>query len=141
VRAVPRAAVAVTALAVLSLVASCGDAEQTRDPGGRLTATQVRSCLEQRPPDGPDLLVRTTAGATDHFVGVLMMDLSAAPSHTASIGIAIYDDADLLDAYEDRAREDPEDEVSRVQNAVVSSHGPFSGRLALGRRWVHGCLR
>jgi hypothetical protein len=118
-------------------------AEPAADPGGTLTATQVRSCLETRPQDedGEDGLVfRTTRRSSEHFVGVLMMDLTTETPRTATVGIAIYDDPDLLDAYEERARQDPDEEVRRVQNAVVSTHGHFTGRLAEGARWVRGCL-
>lgn len=146
VRALQAAPNAVATLAAgvvfaASLVAGGGEAEQPRDPGGHLTATQVRDCLERWPQDEGGLVFRTTRQSSDRFVGVLMMDPATRPAHTATVGIAVYDDADLLDAYEERAREDRDDDVTRVQNAVVAFHGPFTGKLALGERRVRRCLR
>lgn len=138
-----------TALAALAggalFAASCmvgGQATETlpRDPGGTMTVSQVRSCLEMWPQEEDGLVFRTTRRASETFVGVLMMDLTAEPNRTASVAIAIYDDADLLDAYEERARQDPEEEVRRVKNAVISTHGPFTGRLADGESRVRTCL-
>jgi hypothetical protein len=141
-------AVTDTLVAVLALVGlvttSCDlvgpDAAVADDPGGTLTANAVRACLEQRPREEEGLLFRTTSKSSDNFVGVMMMDLTASRTTPATVGIAVHDDAELLDAYEERAREDPEETVTRVQNAVVSFHGEFTGRLVQGRRWVQLCL-
>lgn len=126
------------------LTCSCGlvqpEAAVARDPGGRLTANEVRACLDRHPREEGRLLFRTTTKSSDNFVGVLMMDLDRPRSLPATVGIAVYDDADLLDAYEERARQDPHDTVIRFRNAVVSYHGPFTGKLAEGRRWVRLCL-
>lgn len=111
-----------------------------RDPGGTMTVSQVRSCLDMWPQEEDGLVFRTTRRASETFVGVLMMDLTERPHRTATVAIAIYDDADLLDAYEERARQDPEEEVRRVKNAVISAHGPFTGRLADGESMVRTCL-
>lgn len=135
------ATLAAGAVFAASMVAGGGEAEQPRDPGGDLTAAHVRACLERWPEDAGGLVFRTTRHSSDSFVGVLMMDPAASPAHTATVGIAVYDDADLLDAYEERARQDQDDDVARVQNAVVAFHGPFTGRLALGERRVRRCLR
>lgn len=134
------AAVAGGALLAGSWLMGGQAAPAPRDPGGRLTAHQVRSCLETWPRDEDGLVFRTTRRHSESFVGVLMMDLTTEQQRTATIGIAIYDDPDLLDAYEERARQDPDDEVRRVQNAVVSTHGEFTGRLADGARRVRSCL-
>ena len=135
--------VAVLALAAL-LTTSCDlvgpEAASADDPGGTLTANAVRACLEQRPREEGGLLFRTTRKSSDNFVGVMMMDLAATSSTPATVGIAIHDDAALLDAYEQQAREDPEEIVDRVENAVVSYHGEFTGRLEQGREWVQICL-
>ncbi len=146
VRAVQTSPNAVAALVAgvvfaASLATGDGEAEEHKDPGGDLTAAQVRACLERWPEEEAGLVFRTTKQSSDSFVGVLMMDPASEPVHMASVGIAVYDDADLLDAYEERAREDRDDEVSRIQNAVVAFHGPFTGRLALGERRVRSCLR
>lgn len=135
----------VAVVAIVSLLTgSCGlvapEAAVADDPGGTLTANAVRACLEQRPRETEGLLFRTTRKSSDNFVGVMMMDLTASGSAPATVGIAVHDDAELLDAYEDRAREDPDEIVTRVQNAVVSFHGDFTGSLVQGRRWVQLCL-
>jgi hypothetical protein len=138
----PTALAALVGGVVFALACLVGDpaAEPARDPGGSLTAGQVRACLERQPTDR-DLLFRTTDRTSEHFVGVVMMDRAGRQTSTAFVGIAVYADADMLDAYAERAREDPTDEVTRVLNAVVSYHGPSSGTLAVGRRWVGRCLR
>lgn len=140
----PWAGLAVTTTVAL-LTTSCAlarsAAEQPRDAGGDLTARAVRACLDKRTRDRGGLLFRTMPTSSRTFVGVVMMDRTPKVTRTATVGIAIYHDAEFLDAYEQRAREDPEDEVTRVQNAVVSSNGPFSGRLARAERWVDDCLR
>lgn len=134
------AAVAAGALFAASCLAGGRGVEAVRDPGGDLTAREVRACLDAWPPaDG--LIFRTTREHSESFVGVVMLDTTSLPQHMATVGIAVYSDADRLDAYEERAREDPDDEVRRVRNAVVSTHGHFSGRLALGAQRVRGCLR
>lgn len=141
---IPRSAAAIAVLLLVpttSCASSRSAAEAPRDPGGDLTANAVRACLDTRPSDDSGLVFRTTRRSSDNFVGVVMMDLTQSPVRTATVGIAVYPDADLLDAYEERARQDPEDEVARVRNAVVSYHGPFTGRLAVGERWVEGCVR
>jgi hypothetical protein len=113
---------------------------ETRDLAEEaLTAEQIRECLDQRLQEDDGLLFRTTR-SSESFVGVLMMDLTQSPSRPVSVGIAIHDDEALLDAYEERARQDPEDTVARIRNAVVSYHGSFTGRLAEGRHWVWVCL-
>ncbi len=134
------AAVAGGALFAGSCMLGGHSAEPAADPGGTLSATQVRNCLETWPQDEDGLVFRTTRRSSENFVGVLMMDLTTETPTTATVGIAIYDDPDLLDAYEERARQDPDEEVRRVQNAVVSTHGHFTGLLAEGARWVRGCL-
>jgi len=140
-----RSGAAIVTALLLALLPSCAPsrsaAEAPRDPGGDLTANAVRACLDTRPWDDSGLVFRTTRKSSDNFVGVVMMDLTQSPVRTATVGIAVYADADLLDAYEERARQDPGDEVARVRNAVVAYHGPFTGRLDLGERWVEGCLR
>lgn len=98
----------------------------------------VRSSAEVQVHDHDD---RRPRRSSDNFVGVVMMDLTQSPVRTATVGIAVYPDALLLDAYEERARQDAEDEVARVRNAVVSYHGPFTGRLAVGERLVERCVR
>jgi len=134
---------AIAAVILLALTTSCARsaAEVPRDPGGDLTANAVRACLDTRPWDDSGLVFRTTKRSSDNFVGVVMMDLTQSPVRTATVGIAVYPDALLLDAYEERARQDAEDEVARVRNAVVSYHGPFTGRLAVGERLVERCVR
>jgi hypothetical protein len=145
VRAVSISRVAVAALAATALLTSACDVVRaqiadTRDLAeDALTADQIRECLDQRPEESDGLLLRTTR-SSDSFVGVLMMDLAQSPSQPVSVGIAIYDDPALLDAYEERARQDPEETVARVRNAVVSYHGSFTGRLAEARSWVLVCL-
>jgi len=130
---------------LLVLTTSCAvsrsAADIPRDPGGDMTANAVRACLDRLPRDDSGLVFRTTRRSSDNFVGVVMMDLTQSPVRTATVGIAVYADADLLDAYEERARQDPGDEVARVRNAVVSYRGPFTGKLALGEGWVEGCVR
>lgn len=136
---------AAAAAAAVVLTASCAatpsDAGERTTGADRLTAGRIRSCLDKHPGNQDGLLFRTTTRSSESFVGVIMMDLTTRPTRTATVGIAIYDDADLLDAYEERARQDPTDEVTRFKNAVVSLHTPTSERLALGERWVQGCLR
>ncbi len=141
--AAPNAVAAVVAAVVFAASYAVGEAngEPPRDAGGQLTAHTVRACLDERSGDDDGLLFRTTRKASGSFVGVLMVDLTTRPTRMATIGIAIHDDADLLDAYEERAREDRDDEVARIQNTVVAFHGPFTGKLALGKRWVRHCLR
>jgi hypothetical protein len=114
-------------------------AGEARTTGEALTAQQIRECLDEWPEREDGLLFRTTQ-SSETFVGVLMMDLAQSPAHPVSVGIAIYDDLALLDAYEERARQDPEDTVARIRNTVVSYHGSFTGRLAEGRHWVWVCL-
>jgi hypothetical protein len=144
VRAVSVPRFAVAALAATTLLTSSCDMVRTqiaesRDlPGEALTAEQIRECLDQRPEE-EGVLFRTTR-SSESFVGVLMMDLAQSSSRPVSVGIAIYDDEALLDAYEERARQDPEDTVARIRNTVVSYHGSFTGRLAEGRHWVWVCL-
>lgn len=131
-----------TILALAVSVAGCGGhgSDEARVLGG-YTASTIRACLEKYPGTHQGLIFRTTTRSSDSFVGVVMMDLTTKPARTATVGIAIYDDADLLAAYEERARQDPTDEVTRVRNAVVSYHTPDSANLALGERWVDDCLR
>lgn len=107
----------------------------------RFSASRIRACLDRRPGNHHGLIFRTIAPASDSFVGVVMMDLTTRPARTATVGIAIYDDAALLDAYERRARQDHSDEVTRIRNAVVSYHVGDSPKLALGESWVDACLR
>jgi hypothetical protein len=145
---ISRVAVGVLAATTL-LTSSCEVRAQiadTRDLAGEalttgeaLTAQQIRECLDERPEKEDGLLFRTTR-SSESFVGVLMMDLTQSPAHPVSVGIAIYDDPAVLDAYEERARQDPEDTVARIRNTVVSYHGSFTGRLAEGRHWVWVCL-
>jgi hypothetical protein len=142
--------VAVVVLAATTLLTSACDVKarivETHDLAGEavptgeaLTTEQIRECLDQRPEEEDGLLFRTTR-SSESFVGVLMMDLTESSARPVSVGIAIYDDVALLDAYEERARQDPEDTVARIRNAVVSYHGSFTGRLAEGRHWVWVCL-
>jgi hypothetical protein len=132
-------------VAVAVSSASCtwspSDAEEAGRAGDRFTTSAIRACLDKRPGKHRGLIFRTTTRPSDTFVGVIMMDLTMRPARTATVGIAIYDDLDLLDAYEERARQDPTDEVVRVRNAVVSFRLPDSPNLALGEKWVHECLR
>jgi hypothetical protein len=156
VRAVSISRVAVAVMAATTLLTSSCDVKariaethdlagealttgETLTTGQALTTEQIRECLDQRPQEEDGLLFRTTR-SSESFVGVLMMDLAQSPARPVSVGIAIYDDTALLDAYEERARQDPEDTVARIRNAVVSYHGKFTGRLAEGRHWVWGCL-
>jgi hypothetical protein len=150
VRTVSISRVAVAVMAATTLLTSSCDVKariaETHDLAGEalttgeaLTAEQIHECLDQRPEEEDGLLFRTTR-SSESFVGVLMMDLAQSPARPVSVGIAIYDDVALLDAYEERARQDPEDTVARIRNAVVSYHGKFTGRLAEGRHWVWGCL-
>jgi hypothetical protein len=140
-----RSVAAIVAVLLLVLTTSCAPsrsaAEVARGPGGDLTANAVRACLDTRAWDDSGLVFRTTKKSSDNFVGVVMMDLTQSPVRTATVGIAVYPDALLVDAYEERARQDAEDEVARVRNAVVSYHGPFTGRLAVGERLVQRCVR
>lgn len=142
IQASPNAVAAVVAGVVFATSCVMGNAraERPRDAGGDLTAAQVRACLELWPEDEDALVFRTTRGPSTDFVGVLMLDPSQAGSRTATVGIAIFDDADLLDAYEERARADRDDEVVRIRNTVVAFHGPFTGALSRGERWVRRCL-
>lgn len=131
-------------LAVACAAAGCSVARGDEDRAGvtgRFTASSVRACLDKYPGTHHGLIFRTTTRPSDTFVGVIMMDLTTKPARTATVGIAIYDDVDLLAAYEERARKDPTDEVTRVSNAVVSYHTSGSPNLALGERWVDACLR
>lgn len=132
-----------TVLAFAVSVAGCGGhhPDEAGVLGGRYTASTIRACLEKYPGTHHGLIFRTTTRSSDSFVGVIMMDLTTKPARTATVGIAIYDDADLLAAYEERARQDPTDDVTRIRNAVVSYHTPDSANLALGERWVDDCLR
>jgi hypothetical protein len=131
----------VVALTTSTTSCAAGHAEEATTDGTRFTTSALRACLDKHPGQYDGLLFRTTARASDSFVGVIMMDLTTTPARTATVGIAVYDDAELLEAYEERARRDPTDEVVRVRNAVVSSHTPGSPRLAMGERWVANCLR
>ncbi|HEX6877824.1 MAG TPA: hypothetical protein VF165_19345 [Nocardioidaceae bacterium] len=131
-------------LAVACAATGCSVARGDVDRAGvtgRFTASSVRACLDKYPGTHHGLIFRTTTRPSDTFVGVIMMDLTTKPARTATVGIAIYDDVDLLAAYEERARKDPTDEVTRVSNAVVSYHTSGSPNLALGERWVDACLR
>jgi hypothetical protein len=151
VRAVAISRIAVAVAAATALLTSSCDvvnaqiagshdlAAEALTTGEALTAEEIRECLDQRPEEEDGLLFRTTR-SSESFVGVLMMDLAESPSSPVSVGIAIYDDAALLEAYEERARQDPEDTVARIRNTVVSYHGAFTGRLAEGRHWVWLCL-
>lgn len=146
-RTVPRTGAGLAGRAALIVALVCGTTAcvpghgVTTGQGERFTTSELRACLDKHPGEHDGLLFRTTTRYSDSFVGVIMMDLTTRPARTATVGIAVYDDAELLDAYEERARQDPTDEVVRVRNAVVSSHRPTSARLARGERWVAACLR
>jgi hypothetical protein len=131
-------------LALAASSAACSEVRanlaSAQTPDRRVTVKEIRGCLDKRPGRYDGLLFRTTTRPSDSFVGVIMMDLTTRPTRTATVGIAVFDDEDLLDAYEDRARQDPTDEVTRVENAVVSYNTPTSPRLQRGVSWVDACL-